>query len=139
MASFNKVILMGNLTRDLELKFSPKGTAITKFTIATNRRWKGEDGQQRDEVSFIDVDVFGKSAELLSKSVGKGSPLLVEGRLTLQEWTDKKTGDKRQRLGVTLETFTFIGPPRSHGSTPSAAATTAAAQPDDGPLDDVPF
>lgn len=137
MASFNKVVLMGNLTRDLELKFSPKGTAIAKFTIATNRRWKGEDGQQREEVAYIDIDVFGKSAELLSKSVGKGSPLLVEGRLTLQEWTDKQSGQKRSRLGVTLETFTFIGPPRNHGSTP--ATTTAAPQPDDGPLDDVPF
>lgn len=138
MSSFNKVVVMGNMTRDLELKYSLKGTAIGRITLATNRRWKGEDGQQREEVAFIDIDVFGKAAETLAAHVGKGFPLLVEGRLTLQKWTDKQTGQERSRLGVTLEQFTFIGPPRGRSTTPSSAPNDAPKT-DDGPMDDVPF
>ena len=108
MASFNKVILAGNLTRDPELRYTPKGTAIAKFGIAINRKWTGEDGQKREEVTFVDVDAFGKQAELIGQYFRKGSPILVEGRLKLDQWDDKQTGQKRSRLGVTLESLSFL-------------------------------
>jgi len=109
MASFNKVILVGNLTRDVEMRFTPKGTAVGKIGLATNRKWKGEDGQAKEEVTFIDVDCFGKTAEVIAQYCKKGSSLLVEGRLRLDQWEDKQTRQKRSKLGVVLETFTFLG------------------------------
>ena len=144
MANFNKVILAGNLTRDPELRYTPKGTAIAKIGLAINRSWKTETGETREEVTFVDVDAFGRQAEVISQYLKKGRPILVEGRLKLDQWEDKKTGEKRSRLGVVLENFTFIGgksqggeeggsAPRSRGGndTPSPA-------PDQGG-DDVPF
>lgn len=118
MASFNKVILAGNLTRDPELRYTPKGTAIAKLSLAMNRKWTGEDGQTREEVTYVDIDAFGKQAEVISQYLRKGGGLLAEGRLKLDQWDDKQTGQKRSRLGVVLENFTFIGgrPDGSGGS-----------------------
>jgi single-strand DNA-binding protein len=109
MNGYSKVILMGNLTRDVELRFSTKGTAVGKFCLAVNRQWKSETGEKKEEVTFIDIDCFGKQAETLAQYVKKGSPLFVEGRLKLDSWDDKATGQKRSRLGVVLEGFQFIG------------------------------
>ena len=113
MASFNKVILMGNLTRDPELRYTPKGTAVAKFGLAVNRVWRTETGETKEEVTFVDVDVFGRTAENVSQYMRKGSPILVEGRLKLDTWEDKQTQQKRSRLGVVAETVQFIGAPRS--------------------------
>jgi len=152
MANFNKVILMGNLTRDPELRYTPKGTAIAKFGLAVNRVWTTETGEKKEEVTFVDIDVFGRTAENVGQYMRKGSPLLVEGRLRLDQWDDKQTGQKRSRLGVVAETVQFLGSPRgSEGgggegqaprSRPAAAAAPAAdsIQGDAPPeSDDVPF
>ena len=112
MASFNKVILAGNLTRDPELRYTPKGTAIAKLSMAVNRRWTGEDGQSREEVTYVDIDAFGKQAEVISQYLKKGRPIFVEGRLKLDQWDDKNTGQKVSKLRVHLESFQFVDGPR---------------------------
>ena len=154
MASFNKVILMGNLTRDPELRYTPKGMAVAKVGLAVNRTWRSESGEQKEEVTFIDVDVWGRTAENVGQYMRKGSPILIEGRLKLDQWDDKQTGQKRSRLGVTAETVQFLSsgnrPGAEGGAAPAprpraaTAPTPAAAAGDsDGPPppedDDVPF
>jgi single-strand DNA-binding protein len=153
MANFNKVILAGNLTRDPELRYTPKGTAIAKFGLAINRTWKTETGETKEEVTFVDVDSFGRQAEVIAQYMKKGRPLLVEGRLRLDQWDDKQTGQKRSRLGVVLEGFSFLDSGRADNAAPAgarqaatpaapaateapAAAEPEAAQPEE---DDVPF
>ncbi len=108
MASFNKVILVGNLTRDPELRYTPNGRAIAKFGIAVNRSWKSESGESREEVTFVDVDAFGRQAEVLGQYLKKGRPIMIEGRLKLDQWEDKQSGQKRSRLGVVMESFQFL-------------------------------
>jgi single-strand DNA-binding protein len=110
MNGFNKVILAGNLTRDPELRYTPSGTAIAKFGLALNRKWKdSQSGEMREEVTFVDVDAFGKQAELIGQYLKRGQPLLVEGRLKMDSWEDKQTQQKKSRLGVVLEGMTFLG------------------------------
>jgi single-strand DNA-binding protein len=109
MASFNKVVLLGNLTRDPEMRYTPKGTPIAKFSLGINRVWKDEAGEKREDVTFVDCSTFGKSAETLEKYVKKGSPLLVEGRLEQDTWDDKETGQKRSKISVVVESFQFVG------------------------------
>src|SRR5688572_10229787 len=110
MQGFNKVIIAGNLTRDPELRYTPSGLAIAKFGLAVNRKWKdGQTGEQKEEVTFVDVDAFGKQAELIGQYLKKGQPLLVEGRLRLDTWEEKQTQQKKSRLGVVLEGMTFLG------------------------------
>lgn len=153
MASFNKVILVGNLTRDPELRYTPKGTAVAKIGLAVNRVWTSETGEKKEEVTFVDIDMFGRTAENVAQYMRKGSPLLVEGRLRLDQWDDKQTGQKRSKLGVVAESVQFLGSPRaSEGGAPAPArpapaapAAAAAAPPEpvegDAPheSDDVPF
>ena len=129
MASFNKVILVGNLTRDPELRYTPKGVAIAKIGLAVNRTWRSEAGETKEEVTFVDVDAFGRQAETLAQYMKKGSPLLVEGRLRLDQWDDKQTGQKRSKLGVVLEGFQFLGSggARTEGAPPAEAARRPAA------------
>src|ERR1039457_1236667 len=116
MASFNKVILMGNLTRDPELRYTPKGTAIAKVGLAVNRVWTNEAGEKKEEVTFVDVDIFGRTAENVGQYMRKGRPIMIEGRLKLDQWDDKQTGAKRSKLGVIAETVQFLGsPPGSEG------------------------
>ena len=98
---------MGNLTRDPELRYTPKGTAVAKLGLAVNRTWRNADGQQQDETTFVDVDAFGKQAETLGQYMQKGRPILVEGRLKLDQWEDKNTGQNRSKLGVILEKIFF--------------------------------
>jgi single-strand DNA-binding protein len=116
MANFNKVILMGNLTRDPEVRYTPKGTAIAKLGLAVNRKYSVDGGETREETTFIDIDAFGKQAELISQYLRKGNPIFVEGRLKLDQWEDKNTGSKASKLKVILEAFQFIGGPRSEGA-----------------------
>src|SRR5947207_14321031 len=151
MANFNKVILAGNLTRDPELRYTPKGMAIAKFGLAVNRTWKTETGETKEEVTFVDVDAFGRQAETIAQYMKKGSPFLMEGRLRLDQWDDKQTGQKRSRLGVVLEGFQFLGTGNRAEGVPSSAepprrpvapaAPVPSPEPDGPPPaeDDVPF
>ncbi len=104
---FNKVILVGNLTRDIELRYLPSGTAIGTTGIATNRRFKNQTGEQREEVCFIDITFFGRTAEIANQYLRKGSKVLVEGRLKFDQWTDQ-TGAKRSKHSVTVETLQML-------------------------------
>jgi single-strand DNA-binding protein len=108
MAGFNKVILMGNLTRDPELKMLPSNTAVCDFGMAVNRSWTGADGVKKEEVTFVDCSCFGKIAEVLAQYKKKGDALMVDGRLKLDQW-DAQDGSKRSKLTVVVENFQFIG------------------------------
>src|SRR5207249_7593322 len=127
MASFNRVILAGNLTRDPELRYTPKGLAISKIGLAVNRTWKNEAGETKEEVTFVDVDSFGRQAEVIAQYFKKGSPILVEGRLRLDQWDDKQTGQKRSKLGVVLEGFSFLDSKRSDANVPAEAPRARSA------------
>ena len=109
MASFNKVILLGNLTRDPQLKYLPSQTAVAEFGIACNRKFKSAAGEDREEVTFVDITAFGKQAELINQYFTKGKPIFIEGRLKFDSWEDKQGGGKRSKLTVVLEGFQFIG------------------------------
>jgi single-strand DNA-binding protein len=145
MASFNKVILVGNLTRDPELRYTPKGMAIAKIGLAVNRNWTSESGEKKEEVTFVDVDAFGKQAETIGQYLKKGRPILVEGRLRLDQWEDKQTQQKRSRLGVVMESFQFMDSGnRGEGSTaptaprPAAPAASKPSAPPPSSDEDVP-
>ena len=107
MASFNKVILMGNLTRDPQLSYLPSNTAVVEFSIATSRTFKKQDGSQGEEVCFTDCQMFGKRAEVVNKYFKKGNPIFVEGRLKLDQW-QAQDGSKRSKLRVFVENFEFV-------------------------------
>ena len=109
MASFNKVILMGNLTRDPELRYTPKGTAIAKVGLAVNRVWTNEAGEKKEEVTFVDVDIFGRTAENVGQYMRKGRPILVEGRLKLDQWDDKQTGQKKYMTNIIGSDIVLLG------------------------------
>ncbi len=155
MASFNKVILVGNLTRDPELRYTSKGTAVARIGLAVNRSWRDETGQLREEATFVDIEAFARSAETIGQYLKKGSPLLVEGRLRTDSWEDKQTNQKRSRLVVVLESFRFLdsranrelgspdAPRLSQTPPPPAAVPNPLPSPevDNSPPeeDDVPF
>ena len=143
MASFNKVILAGNLTRDPELRHTPKGTAVAKLGLAVNRSWTTETGEKREEATFVDVDAFGKQAETIAKFLRKGRSILVEGRLRMETWDDKATGAKRSKLGVVMESFSFLDSATRDGAAPAPAPAATGAEPPTSPIDrepdDVPF
>ena len=107
MASFNKVIMMGNLTRDPQLTYLPSNTPVVEFGLATNRKWTGTDGTQREEVCFIDCRAYGRPAETISKYCKKGRPLMIEGRLGFDQW-EAQDGTKRSRHKLIVEGFTFL-------------------------------
>jgi len=139
--NFNKVIIAGNLTRDPELKYTPKGTAVAKIGLAVNRTWTTETGEKKEEVTFVDVDTFGRTAENVAKYMSKGRSMLVEGRLKLDQWEDKQSGQKRSRLGVIAESVQFVGGKREADEnqpapTPKPAPQSYAPQAEP---DDVPF
>lgn len=110
MANFNKVMLMGNLTRDPQLSYTPSQTAVVDFGLAVNRKWKGQDGENKEETCFVDCRAFGRTAENINKYLAKGRPLFVEGRLTFDSWT-AQDGTKRSKHRVTVENFQFLGGP----------------------------
>jgi single-strand DNA-binding protein len=152
MASFNRVILAGNLTRDPELKYTPKGTAVARITLAVNRSYGTETGERKEEVSFVDIEAWGKQAETLSQYMKKGRPLLVEGRLKQDTWEDKNTHQKQSKLKVVLEGFSFIdsrgadsgapsrpAPAQASATAPGPATAPAESEAPQGEEDDVPF
>ena len=109
MASFNKVMLMGNLTRDPQMKFLPSQTAICEIGLACNRKFKTASGEDREEVLFVDCTAFGRTAEVINQYCQKGKPIFIEGRLKYDSWEDKNGGGKRNKITVVIDTFQFIG------------------------------
>jgi single-strand DNA-binding protein len=125
MPNLNKVFLMGNLTRDPELRYTSTGLAVAQFGLAVNRKYTSKDGEQKDEVCFVDIQAFGRQAETLSQYTSKGRPLFVEGRLRLDTWQGQD-GQKRSKLQVVLEGFQFIG-----GRPPQGGEEQAPKAPED--------
>ncbi len=147
MPNLNKVFLMGNLTRDPELRYTPSGAAVVEFGMAVNRQWKGQDGQKKEEATFVDVMAWQRTAEIISEYCKKGSPLFVEGRLQLDTW-EGKDGQKRSRMRVVVEGMQLLGGPQgrrapeggaSAGGRPSAPPRKAATPgPEAAPSGDEP-
>ena len=139
MASFNKVIMMGNLTRDPQLTYLPSNTPVVEFGLATNRKWTGTDGTQREEVCFIDCRAYGRPAETISKYCKKGRPLMIEGRLGFDQW-EAQDGSKRSKHRITVENFVFVDSRSGVGD--NAASSSGAVSDSNGPApsdDDIPF
>jgi single-strand DNA-binding protein len=152
MASFNKVILLGNLTRDPEVRYTPKGSAVCDLGIAVNRVYTTEGGEKREEVTFVDVVLWARLAEIAGEYLRKGRPVFIEGRLQMDSWDDKQTGQKRTKLRVVGESMQLLGG-RPGGATSETAdedrvatsagsktaappKSTKATEPDD---DEIPF
>ncbi|MEX0325372.1 MAG: single-stranded DNA-binding protein [Puniceicoccaceae bacterium] len=147
MANFNKVLLMGNLTRDPEVRTTPTGMKIAKFGMAVNRRFRTRDNEAREETTFVDLDAFGNQAEIIEKYCQKGSPLFVEGRLRLDQW-ETQNGEKRSKLAIVVENFQFLGSggsqerseePRGAQDSPRPAQDSGASGGDSFDDDEVPF
>jgi single-strand DNA-binding protein len=115
MANFNKVMLMGNVTRDIELRYTPKGTAVADIGLAVNRVRSGDNGEKIEETTFVDVTLWGRTAEVANQYSGKGKPLFVEGRLQTDSWDDKETGKKRSKLKVVADNIQLMGSPGGGG------------------------
>ena len=130
MANYNKVILVGNLTRDPQLSYLPSQTPVVEIGLAVNRKWKGQDGQQKEETCFVDCRCYGKQAEILNQYMSKGRPILVDGRLNFSSW-ETKDGQKRSKLRVVVENFQFLGGRGDEQAPPdqSRAPYTPPAQP----------
>ncbi len=152
MASFNKVMLLGNCTRDPEVKYTPKGSAVTDLGLAVNRFYTTDNGEKREETTFVDVTMWGRQAEIAGEYLKKGRPVFIEGRLQLDTWDDKQTGQKRSKLRVVCENFQLLGsrdggpaPEGISGSAPSRAASSdkavakSAPASEDSAEDDIPF
>jgi single-strand DNA-binding protein len=140
MSSYNKVILMGNLTRDPEIRYTPKGMAVADIGLAVNRTYTTDGGEKQTEVTFVDVTLWGRTAEIAGEYLKKGRPAFIEGRLQLDSWDDKQSGQKRSKLKIVGEALQLIGgrpesqqeaPPTTRASKPSFPAA-----PDD---DEIPF
>src|ERR1700719_1546976 len=126
MASFNKVILLGNLTRDPEVRYTPKGSAVADLGIAVNRQYTLENGEKREEVTFVDVTFWGRTAEVAGEYLKKGRPVFIEGRLQLDTWDDKQTGQKRSRLRVVAENLQLLGSRQDSGGSSSSSPASSA-------------
>jgi single-strand DNA-binding protein len=145
MANLNKVLLLGNVTRDPEVRYTPKGSAVCDLGIAVNRAYTTDSGEKREEVTFVDVTLWGRTAEVASEYLKKGRPVFIEGRLQMDSWDDKQTGQKRTRLRVVAENMQLLGG-RPQGGTADAPGETrqssappkasAAPTPDE---DEIPF
>jgi single-strand DNA-binding protein len=140
---FNKVILMGNLTRDPETRQTPSGQSVTNFSLAISRSWKGQDGTTQEAVSFIDCVAWGRTGEIIAQYVQKGRPVLVSGRLDQRSW--EQDGNKRSKVEVVVEDFNFVGggggdgAPTGAGSSSSGASksTSAKSSPDDVAIEEI--
>src|ERR1700676_1253249 len=126
MANLNRVLLIGNLTRDPELRYTPKGTAVTEIGLAVNRIYSGEDGEKKEETTFVDVTLWAREAEIAGQYLRKGRPVFIEGRLQLDTWDDKQTGQKRSRLRVVAENLQLLRNRQdSDGSSSSSSSSPA--------------
>lgn len=141
MPNYNKVLLMGNLTRDIELRHLQSGTSVGAFGLAVNRRYKGSDGQMKEDVLFVDCEAWGNTAENLAKYLSKGRPVFVEGRLKLDEWQDKD-GARRSKIKVVVESFQFVdSKPEENRPTGAGGGARTAPAPNNpaGGGEDIPF
>jgi single-strand DNA-binding protein len=140
MASFNKVLLMGNLTRDPDLKVTPSGTSICNMTVACSRTVRSEksEGGSREETTFVDVEAFGRNADSVKKFFNKGRPIFIEGRLRLNEWTNK-AGEKRSKIVVVLENFVFVGSNPNFVKGEASASQKSRFASENADNEDVPF
>jgi single-strand DNA-binding protein len=144
MASFNKVILLGNLTRDPEVRYTPKGSAVCDLGIAVNRGYTTDSGERREEVTFVDVVLWARLAEIAGEYLKKGRPVFIEGRLQMDSWDDKQTGQKRTRLRVVGESMQLLGgrpggaaeSTGDHRQTSAPPKPSSPAEPDE---DEIPF
>lgn len=155
MANLNKVMLIGNLTRDPEIRYTPKGTAVSDLGLAINRQWTNDQGQKQEETTYVDITFWGRQAELAQQYLTKGRGVYIEGRLQMDTWDDKETGKKRSKLKIQGETLQFLpdgrggnpspgggAPPRSQGAPPRHAGPQggSASNGDDfHEEDDIPF
>ena len=126
MANFNKVMLMGNLTRDPEVRYTPKGTAVAEIGLAVNRIYSGENNEKREETTFVDVTLWGRTAEVAGEYLKKGRPVFIEGRLQLDSWEDKQSGQKRSKLRVVAEGMQLIGSRAGGGSSEGDEAASSS-------------
>ena len=136
---FNKVVLMGNLTRDPETRTTPSGQTVTNFSLAVNRTWRGADGQQQEAVSYIDCVAWGKPGEIIAQYLQKGRALLVSGRLDQRSWDDKDSGQKRSKVEVVVEDFNFVDSGSGAGgdSAPRTSSASTTQKKDDVQIDDI--
>lgn len=150
MGNFNRVLLIGNLTRDPEVRYTPKGVPVVEIGLAVNRVYSGEDGEKKEETTFVEVTLWARQAEVAGQYLKKGRQVFIEGRLQLDSWDDKQTGQKRSRLRVVGENLQLLGnrqesegsnpPPRRSPSASAPAARPEARDPDlDAEPDDIPF
>ncbi len=133
---FNKVILMGNLTRDVEMRTTTGGQNVANFSLAVTRSWKGQDGQMQDQTSFINCVAWGKPGEIIAQYVQKGAPLLVSGRLDQRSYQDKD-GNNRQAVEVVVEDFNFVGGGRGDDSGTSARSSSSSSKSNDVVIEDI--
>ena len=126
--SFNKVLLLGNLTRDVELRHTPSNMAVANVGIAVNRRYKTESGEQKEETTFVDCEAWGRTAETMSQYLSKGRPIFIEGRLKLDTWQDKTSGENRSKLKVVVENFQFVDSRQDGGGGGPAGGSRPAGQ-----------
>jgi single-strand DNA-binding protein len=155
MASYNKVLLLGNLTRDVELKQIPSGQSVAQIGIAVNRRWRTKEGEDREEVTYVDCEAWGRQAEVIAQYMTKGKPIFIDGRLKLDTWEDKE-GKKQSKLRVVIEEFQFVGGRDGGGESGGGGGGRAPRSRDEGtyaparggrpqgghtavPEDDIPF
>jgi single-strand DNA-binding protein len=146
MASYNKVMLLGNCTRDPEVKYTPKGSAVADLGLAINRYYTTDGGEKREETTFVDVTLWGRQAEIAGEYLKKGRPVFIEGRLQLDTWDDKQTGQKRSKLRVVGEAMQLLGSREgggegggNSGRTTSRPAKPAPASETEQTDDDIPF
>jgi len=147
MASFNKVILLGNLTRDPEVRYTPKGSAVCDLGIAVNRVYTTDSGEKREEVTFVEVVLWARLAEIAGEYLKKGRPVFIEGRLQMDSWDDKQTGQKRSRLRVVGESMQLLGGrpggagagTDTPGENPKTSAPPKASMPAAPDEDEIPF
>jgi len=137
MASLNKVLLIGNLTRDPEVRMMSSGRPVCNFGLALNRNYKDSEGNKKEEVTFVDVECFGPRAEAVARFFSKGRPIFIEGRLKLDQW-ESKEGEKRSAIRVVLDNFEFVDSGRSESSTPSSGASLTDANLQTNSLDTQP-
>jgi single-strand DNA-binding protein len=144
MANLNKVLLLGNVTRDPEVRYTPKGSAVCDLGVAVNRAYTTDSGEKREEVTFVDVTLWGRTAEVASEYLKKGRPVFIEGRLQMDTWDDKQTGQKRTRLRVVADNMQLLGGRPSGGAeapgesrqTNAPPKKSATSEPDE---DEIPF
>lgn len=146
MANLNKVMLIGNLVRDPELRYTPGGAAVCEFSVAINNTWTSKTGEKKEEVTYLDITAWARQAEICAEYLKKGRPVFVEGRLKQDRWEDKQTGQKRSKITVTAERVQFLGGPGGGGAGRGEPAPAAEAPPEDLPPDaedppvkDMPF